>query len=873
MAQSIIDDDDDLEAQRKRAASAQEFSYETIQADPWTAVYFGIPRTADAALLRYAYDAAMQCCGSSIGPDGTEEVDELQFERAVRRLDELGYRLRPPMLDDEAERQAPEQQPTPEIAPEWRQVENDWRMIVGNETVAVLIPNSDERFPQYEWLSLIVTDDYPEHGWHAVDFETLEGAQHTLEQWWHHARKGEAYRPETHDKEPIVVEAANHNDRETMTIEAIEREPWIAVHYDIPPDASRDLLSLVATTARDLHQIYAECRDAARNGRAIDRETLPEYLRDFAEILPQIVTVSEMLDLGQKAADRQEDAEYRLLKFDQRTSGPVPEKEPMTAEAIERDPRNAIDLDIPPDASRELLSLVATTAENLRGTTNESMDDLSTKEVVAELSALSEAAEARRDEALLALERRARREAANAPEFSRETIATDPWTAVYLPIPQAADEGLLRHAHGMAMQCCGAVAGPAERLSLDAFWPSEGGLGADKTREENFEQAVRRLDELDSRLRPAMLDDEAARQAAPEKEPAAEKQAPRETLDEMVERHRDEYELVHGAYGVEELPSQLAARHERELARLKAELENERDSFVIGAPDGTETHDPEEWRLQNPKAAQELAELEAWLEPAQEKEQSDKAKLAEEILFDLSDGHSHYYIDRWEGGYAVFRTYEIDDAMLAEYRIPTDLQKLGDAETLPELHQAIIDGSALAVVPLWITDAEREREIDTAAERRDHMTDYASYAGREISERSPLADDRGGDEISRPLGAAELAERVRRILENPILADAERDDRVLQAVEERREELGFVDSARSDDTREVESSQEAEPEATADRDAAEIDYLFGREEMTEARAAAYDRFTGQELSPRTGQTAGQVQDVGQSQSQSKGRSR
>jgi hypothetical protein len=96
---------------------------------------------------------------------------------------------------------------------------------------------------------------------------------------------------------------------------------------------------------------------------------------------------------------------------------------------------------------------------------------------------------------------------------------------------------------------------------------------------------------------------------------------------------------------------------------------------------------------------------------------------------------------------------------------------------------------------------------------------------------------------------------------------------VLQALEERRDELGLAEPARQDDARQVEYSQEPATQSTADRDAAEIDYLFGREEMTEARAAAYDRFTGQELGPRTGQSAGQVQEAGQSQSHTRGRSR
>ena len=79
--------------------------------------------------------------------------------------------------------------------PKWQLVETDWHLIVGNRTVAVLIPNCDDRFPHYRWLSRIVRDEPDDCGWHAVDFETLEMAQHDIGQWWRHACRGEAYRP------------------------------------------------------------------------------------------------------------------------------------------------------------------------------------------------------------------------------------------------------------------------------------------------------------------------------------------------------------------------------------------------------------------------------------------------------------------------------------------------------------------------------------------------------------------------------------------------------------------------------------------------------------------------------------------------------
>ena len=640
---AVIDDfEDEEERKRRSAAGTPEFTYETIQADPWSAVYFGIPRTADAALLRHAYDATMQCCGSSIGPGGAAEVTELNFERAVRRLDEVGYRLRPVPLDDEAARQAPEQEPSAEIAPQWRQADNNWEMVVGERTVAALIPISDAQFPQYNWLSFIVSDDYPEHGWHAVDFGTLADGQHVLEQWWHHARKGEAYRPEVHDKEPIAVEEGQQNDREPMTIEAIERNSWNAVALDLPPDASRELLTLVATTADRF------------------RETL--------------------LANGHEAA------------------------------------------------------------------TQESHGDWSDYE----------AADARCDEAWLELQRRDMREAAAAPEFSRQTIAADWWTTVYLPIPEGADPALLAHAR----QVTGWV-----REGLEFAGPDAGGvyepsvIGSEYSRAENIEHANTRIAELDERL-----------ELTRAQEVAAEKDHIQEEL-------------------LEHEPLESALR--------------KRDDFALGAIfDALDTARPPPASGKEPMTAEAIAR-DPW----------------NAVDLDIPPDASRDLLS------LVAKTADtVRENLLA-----------GGHEA--ELHGSVVD---------WSNFQQAAARYNEAWDKLD-----ALESGRAAAQ--PQSRD-AGDELSQPLGAAELAERVRRIMENPFLADAERDDRVLQAVEERREELSQAEAARQDDAPQVGYSQEPELQSSADRDAAEIDYLFGRQEMTEARAAAYDRFTGQELSPRDGQS-------------------
>ena len=87
--------------------------------------------------------------------------------------------------------------------PRWQPDDENWLMIVGNRAVAVIIPNSDERFPHYKWLSEILSDSpYAEYGWSAVDFSSLAIAQYEIEQWWHHASRGLRYDPQLHCDRP-----------------------------------------------------------------------------------------------------------------------------------------------------------------------------------------------------------------------------------------------------------------------------------------------------------------------------------------------------------------------------------------------------------------------------------------------------------------------------------------------------------------------------------------------------------------------------------------------------------------------------------------------------------------------------------------------
>jgi hypothetical protein len=61
----------------------------------------------------------------------------------------------------------------------WREVDHTWHLLLGNESVAQIIPNAHEGTPC--WLTTIW--ELPCYGWHAVDFLTLEDAKAALTRW------------------------------------------------------------------------------------------------------------------------------------------------------------------------------------------------------------------------------------------------------------------------------------------------------------------------------------------------------------------------------------------------------------------------------------------------------------------------------------------------------------------------------------------------------------------------------------------------------------------------------------------------------------------------------------------------------------------
>ena len=66
----------------------------------------------------------------------------------------------------------------------WREVDRVWHLLSGNESVAQILPNERDGDGSPCWLTAIW--DYPDYGWHAVDFFELAEAKAALTRW-HHA--------------------------------------------------------------------------------------------------------------------------------------------------------------------------------------------------------------------------------------------------------------------------------------------------------------------------------------------------------------------------------------------------------------------------------------------------------------------------------------------------------------------------------------------------------------------------------------------------------------------------------------------------------------------------------------------------------------
>jgi hypothetical protein len=411
---------DDIDALRIEAAEHRArgtplyVTEEAIDRNPWAAVILDLPKDASKELLERVTETAFELICRADQEQLTASDPNHEQWRDLAHYAESSWETARLALDQTAAQHHARMQ-----KPHWKQVDNDWEMIVGGETVAALIFDNDPQpFPELKWLSHILTDDLPEHGWSNVDFTTLEHAQYTLEQWWDHAQRGEAYRPARQDNDPQPQPAANQNaepqpQSQPFTEQDLYRDPWSAVYQPIPADVDQTLLELA-------HIAVSRCQASVAGGEP--------------ELVNRLFTPT---DLGRDATPEQnfERATERLSEIEERLD-------------------------------------------------------------------------------------RVRIEAAwQSGEFSRDTIAADAWTAVYLKIPENADPALLAEARNWTRDLMRYAAGVGAFARPLATMP-EGAA-------EPLLAATERLAELDARL-------ENVRGAAPVQESTAPELPPERSFSAMA---------------------------------------------------------------------------------------------------------------------------------------------------------------------------------------------------------------------------------------------------------------------------------------------------------------------------------------------------
>jgi hypothetical protein len=142
------------EEEKRRAAinEAPTFSRESIEVDPWTAVYLEIPRNADAALLRDALGVVSQCQGAVADPPGLalhafepmdvgkDKTREQNLEAATRRLGELDNRLLGLEAEPTPHRPGPDPEPQrPEAEPDYSPDAIEARLAAEKERLEELV--------------------------------------------------------------------------------------------------------------------------------------------------------------------------------------------------------------------------------------------------------------------------------------------------------------------------------------------------------------------------------------------------------------------------------------------------------------------------------------------------------------------------------------------------------------------------------------------------------------------------------------------------------------------------------------------------------------------------------------------------------------
>jgi hypothetical protein len=262
--------------------------------------------------------------------------------------------------------------------------------------------------------------------------------------------------------------------RAAITAATIDRNPWAVLWSDLS-GAGPELLGRVRDTAVGL------VREAM--GRRDERSSTPEEAalwNSYAEAARNTyIDAYALQELGRAS-------------------------EPLTRQAIARDAWNAVTLDIPENASPELLSLIAATAHDLGRTLTTRAQQAVREEEAVEFIDLSGEARQRQQDAearLGALDAGHGWDSGEAvaeqvlprDEFTRDDLEGNPWAIVDKHIPRDADVAMLAQARAVVATC-------VEAVEWEIEWESPRDNAVPGYLDARLEDANARVAELDARL-------------------------------------------------------------------------------------------------------------------------------------------------------------------------------------------------------------------------------------------------------------------------------------------------------------------------------------------------------------------------------------
>jgi len=459
--------DDDLSNERSAANQngRADMTLEAFQNDPWSAVYEPVPPDADQALVAAVALITDECAKSAF---------------AAARVSEI---VQPALADyykdrqtDAIERRTEARQKLKALAPEDGARVTPFldREELQNKAVVGLLNMGDrrQRLEGSFWPEYVTAEALDKNPW-AAAFSVLpengdpELAARVAKTAWDLTGDAEAHRDASFTREEAAVWNA-HSDaawKACLAAEKVLNEPlWAEPDrfedtVDQPEhgtDVDPALIEILGEEA--LRSITDPINAAAdigtlRTWREWVGQTIDELNELSEEIEPGSIPPSSIDDLLDKATARIEEIEARLEA--------ARAAEPAT-------PALTI------DASAE----AAPRGENFRVVKGGEMEQPGFTEAAFDVT--------QSDQEL--------REAWQAEAFSRQTIEADPWTAVYLAIPQDADRWLLMKAIDAAAQCQDKVmqgSGPVLQQGNDG--PAE-----------NMQRAAARYHELEQRLEMAL---------------------------------------------------------------------------------------------------------------------------------------------------------------------------------------------------------------------------------------------------------------------------------------------------------------------------------------------------------------------------------